>query len=144
MAVEDIIKELINIFRNDTDLNYIRAVLVGDRPENYSPMFPNITIEPSSNMTERILEDRRKLNCLKLMIAGAILIDDMEKQILGTNTTKGIMDLEKDIKNTLMKYYPDLNGKCLYFNLSTVSYSLLESGKGRVVFIEGNFYYIED
>jgi len=143
MAVEDILTKIISILRTDNDLSYVRTVLVGDRPEDYSVVYTNITVEPVSNVTDRVLEDRRKLNIFRCMIAGAILIQDIEAQVLGNATNKGIMDVEKDIKNALMKYYPDLDGNCLYFMLSTNAYSMLESGKGRVVFIEGTFYYTE-
>ena len=70
------------------------------------------------------------------MIAGAILVNDFNKQIVGDESFEGILDVERDIKSTLFSFYPDLDGNCLYFSLSTVSYSTLESGNGRVVFIE--------
>jgi hypothetical protein len=78
-----------------------------------------------------------------MIIAGAILIQDPDKQIIGDVTDKGIIDMERDIKAALYAEYPDLNGKCKYFELSTISYPQLGSANGRAVFIQGTFYYTE-
>jgi len=124
-------------------ISYIEVIYDGDRPSNFRGSFPNITLEIISNTTEELEENNQKINLFRMMIAGAILVDDFNKQIVGDETFKGILDVERDIKNALYAYFPDLDGNCLYFSLSTVSYSVLESGNGRVVFIQGDFYYRE-
>jgi len=122
---------------------YIKAIYDGDRPSNFRGSFPNITLEIVSNTTEEVEENNQRINLFRMMIAGAILVDDFNKQIVGDESFKGILDVERDIKSALFSFYPDLEGNCLYFSLSTVSYSTLESGNGRVIFIQADFYYRE-
>lgn len=142
MDAETIISQVKTILLADTTLlTYIKTVFLGDRGVNV--IFPNITVEPDGNPTEQELPGGVREMKLKLVIGGAILISDKEKAIIGDVTNKGIMDIEQGMKAALRVYWPDLNSTCFYFELSTESYRVMETGNGRVVFIDGNFFYRE-
>ncbi len=144
MGPENIFNEVKKILMNNTTIkSYVKKdnFFSGDRPAIPRTNFPNIVLEVVNNVLYKIEENNQQIKIFKMMIEGGILIQDLEKQIIGNKTQKGVLDIENDIYSALLTYYPDLNNNCLYFSLSTSSYTELESGYGRVVFIEANFYY---
>lgn len=144
MGPESIFSEVKKILMSDTTIkSYVKKenFFDGDRPSFNRPNYPNIVLEIVNNTLYRTEQNNQQIKIFKMIIEGAILIQNFEKQIIGDTTQKGILDVENDIYAALGKYYPDLNSNCLYFSLSTNSYPVLESGNGRAVLIEGSFYY---
>lgn len=142
MDAETIISQIKTILlANETLLTYVKTTFLGDRDAN--TIFPNITVEPDGNPTEQELAGGVREMNLKVVIGAAILISDKEKAIVGDATNKGVMDIEKDVKAALRVYWPDLNSTCFYFELTTQQYRPIATGNGRVVFLDGNFYYRE-
>ncbi len=144
MDPESIFSEVKKILMADKTITaYVKEenFFCGDRPSIARTNFPNIVLEVVNNSLYKIEENNQQIKIFKMMIEGGILIQDFEKQIIGDTDSKGVLDIESDIYTALLTYYPDLNSNCLYFTLSTNAYTELESGYGRVVFIEANFYY---
>ena len=143
MEAEGIFSEIKDVLENDETLSkYVKIVFAGDRPCDSRHLFPNITIEVTGNPLLRVKNNRREMK-LQTMIAGAVLVQNADAQIIGNETIKGVMDIEADIYSALYAVFPDLNENCLYFELSTVGYPELESANGRVVLIQAEFYYME-
>lgn len=141
MDSESIIKKLRDILLNDITLSgYVKNVFIGDR-RMYADVYPVIVLEPESDVAVEEFNGGIKGFLFKVNIAGAILIRDVEYQIVGDANRKGILDLEKDVKNALKQYYPDLDNTCLDFNLGNTEYRIFEDGNGRSFVISGEFYY---
>ncbi len=143
MEAEGIFNEIIDVLESDKTLQaYIQTIFPGDRPCDSRHLFPNITVEVTGNPLLRVKNNRREMK-LQTMIAGAVLIQDSNRQVVGDAEIKGVMDIEADIYSALYATFPDLNETCLYFELSTVGYPELESANGRVALIQAEFYYME-
>lgn len=144
MTAESILSAVKSTLENDTALKaYVRKVFLGALSENMREAFPNITIEPTSNETDRVLENGVRENVLEMEIAGAVLVQNKTLAVIGDATHVGVLDIERDIKAALFAKYPDLTKTCLYFTLSTGALAELESGNGRICFITAKFWYRE-
>lgn len=143
MDSEGIFSKVLDVLGKDATLKaYVKHFWAGDRPADSRHQFPNVTLEVTGNPTERMKNNRLEKR-LQVIIAGAILLQDFNKQIIGDSKSKGVMDLEKDIYSALYAFFPDMGENCLFFSLSTISYPPLESANGRVVLIQGDFWYVE-
>jgi hypothetical protein len=72
-------------------------------------------LEPTNAPEEAITMPHKTEINFTLTIFGYIKIFDVDKQIVGDVTNKGILDLNFDIKKALGAHI-DLDGECLYFS----------------------------
>ena len=117
----DIITQINTILTNDIILQgYIIRIFEGERVNVPKNDHPYIAIEPAYNEEREIFPKvgdwHFRVNLICVMYSY-----DLELQIVGNATTKGILDIEKDVKNALMQY-PDLNGSCAQFEIPRVTY----------------------
>ena len=116
MKLEDIWNKIKTILEEDTVLSpYIKAVYSGTRDDIPVNMFPCIILEPTNAPEEPVTMPHNTEINFTLTIFGYIKIFDVDKQIVGDATTKGILDLNFDIKKALGAHI-DLDGECLYFS----------------------------
>ena len=116
MKLEDIWNKVKTILEEDTVLSpYIKIVYSGTRDDIPVNMFPCIILEPTNAPEEAVTMPHNTEINFTLTIFGYIKIFDVDKQIVGDATTKGILDLNFDIKKALGAHI-DLNGECLYFS----------------------------
>jgi hypothetical protein len=106
----EVITQLKSQLAGHAGLSYVKRVLLGLR--NDITQFPSIVIEP---VDDREVEERYPTQTLyfTIMINGCISVTDKDKQIIGDETTKGILDLENDIKLGI-DLDRTLGGKCIH------------------------------
>ena len=115
MKLEDIWNKVKTILEEDAVLKtYIKVVYSGTRDNIPVNMFPCIILEPTNAPEEAVTMPHKTEINFTLTIFGYIKIFDVEKQIVGNATNKGILDLNFDIKKALGAHI-DLDGECLYF-----------------------------
>jgi len=120
---EDIWNEVLSILNTaklSGSLTYVKEISAGVRSD--IPLFPAIILEPARLGEVNHTVPRFIRATFEITITGWIEVYSPDKQIIGEENDKGILDLERDIKNELEKY-PDLNGKCQKFSFPTTSYS---------------------
>jgi len=116
MKLETIWNKVKTILEEDTVLSpYIKVVYSGTRDNIPVNMFPCIILEPTNAPEEPVTMPHNTEINFTLTIFGYIKIYDVDKQIVGDATNKGILDLNFDIKKALGAYI-DLDGECLYFS----------------------------
>lgn len=116
MKLEDIWNKIKSILKEDTVLSpYIKVVYSGTRDNIPTNMFPCIIMEPTNAPEEAVTMPHNTEINFTLTIFGYIKIYDVDKQIVGDTTIRGILDLNFDIKKALGAHI-DLDGKCLYFS----------------------------
>ena len=116
MKLEDIWNKIKTILEEDAVLKtYIKIVYSGTRDDIPVNNFPCIILEPTSAPEEAVTMPHKTEINFTLTIFGYIKIFDVEKQIVGDATNKGILDLNFDIKKALGAHI-DLDGECLYFS----------------------------
>jgi hypothetical protein len=117
MKLETIFNKVKTILEADTVLKaYIKIVYAGTRDNIPLNNFPCIILEPTNAPEEPITMPHNTEITFIITIFGYIKIFDVDKQIVGDTTLKGILDLDFDIKKALGAYI-DLDGTCLYFSL---------------------------
>jgi len=117
VKLETIFNKVKSILEADITLSdYIKVVYSGTRDNIPVNMFPVIILEPTNAPEEPITMPHKMEISFTLTIFGYIKIFDVDKQIVGDATTKGILDLNFDIKKALGAYI-DLDGECLYYSL---------------------------
>ncbi len=116
MKLEDIWNKIKTILEEDTVLSpCIKMVYSGTRDNIPVNMFPCIILEPTNAPEEAVTMPHNTEINFTATIFGYIKIFDVDKQIVGDATTKGILDLNFDIKKALGAHI-DLDGECLYFS----------------------------
>ena len=116
MKLETIWNKIKTILEEDTVLSpYIKVVYSGTRDNIPVNMFPCIILEPTNAPEEPVTMPHNTEINFTLTIFGYIKIFDVDKQIVGDATNKGILDLNFDIKKALGAHL-DLDGECLYFS----------------------------
>lgn len=116
MKLETIWNKIKAILEEDTVLKtYIKIVYAGTRDNIPTNNFPCIILEPTHAPEEAITMPHKTEINFTLTIFGYIKIFDVDKQIVGDDTNKGILDLNFDIKKALGAHI-DLDGECLYFS----------------------------
>jgi len=124
--LEDIWTQVVTILKNaqagSGSLNYVKEIAEGVR-EDFAN-FPIIYLEPQTCTEDRYSIPNHIRIKLNILIYIVLDVYGITKQIIGDTTAQGIMDIEKDIKNTL-EAYPDLNGKALKFQFLTTNYSIV-------------------
>ncbi|RLC35835.1 MAG: hypothetical protein DRH33_07985, partial [Candidatus Nealsonbacteria bacterium] len=102
MKLEDIWNKVKTILEEDAVLKtYIKVVYSGTRDNIPVNMFPCIILEPTNAPEEAVTMPHKTEINFTLTIFGYIKIFDVEKQIVGNATNKGILDLNFDIKKAL-------------------------------------------
>lgn len=116
MKLETIWNKIKTILEGDTVLEtYIKIVYEGTRDNIPVNLFPCIILEPTNAPEEPVTMPHNTEINFTLTIFGYIKIFDVDKQIVGDATNKGILDLNFDIKKALGAHI-DLDGECLYFS----------------------------
>lgn len=117
MKLEIIFNKIKSILENDTVLKtYIKVVYAGTRDNIPVNNFPCIILEPTNAPEEAVTMPHNTEINFTVTIFGYIKIFEIDKQIVGDDINKGILDLNFDIKKALGAYI-DLAGECLYFSL---------------------------
>lgn len=115
MKLETIFNKIKSILEADTVLEtYIKIVYAGTRDNIPVNLFPCIILEPTSAPEEAVTMPHNTEINFTITIFGYIKIFDTDKQIVGDDTNKGILDLNFDIKKALGGHI-DLDNECLYF-----------------------------
>ena len=116
MKLETIWNKIKTILEGDAILSpYIKIVYSGTRENIPVNNFPCIILEPTNAPEESVTMPHKTEINFTVTIWGYIKIFDVDKQIVGDETTKGILDLNFDIKKALGAHI-DLDGECLYFS----------------------------
>jgi len=116
VKLETIFNKVKSILEEDTELKkYIKVVYAGTRDDIPTNMFPVIILEPTNAPEESVTMPHGTEVTFTITIFGYIKIYDVDKQIIGDATTKGILDVNFDIKKALGGYI-DLDNECLYFS----------------------------
>jgi len=116
MKLETIWNKIKTILEGDAILSpYIKIVYSGTRESIPVNNFPCIILEPTNAPEEPVTMPHKTEINFTVTIWGYIKIFDVDKQIVGDETTKGILDLNFDIKKALGAHI-DLDGECLYFS----------------------------
>jgi len=116
MKLEDIWDKIKTILEKDIVLkDYIKIVYSGTRENIPVNNFPCIIMEPTNAPEEAVTMPHNTEINFTATIFGYIKIFDVDKQIVGDATNKGILDLNFDIKKALGAHI-DLDGECLYFS----------------------------
>ena len=117
MKIETIFNKVKSILTANTTLAaYIKKVYAGTRDDIPVNNFPCILLEPT-NAPERPVTIPNNMEIeFKMTIFAYIKVYDVDKQIVGDATTKGILDVNYDIKTALGAYI-DLDGECLEYSL---------------------------
>lgn len=142
MTSKSIISQLKTYLQDDTTLStYVRSVYLGVRTNIPDSDFPCIIIEPVSNLEDESQDLNTLQRCyFSAIVLGYVNVIDVDRQVVGDTVTKGIMDLENDIKIALSAFYPNLNSTCISFKFKNSTYDY-EKFPIRGVSIEMEFYY---
>lgn len=93
-----IITQLETQLQDSADLSYVKNVMIGERESVTN--FPVIFIEPLRNdEKDRNFQDADLM--IEVALIGYISTREADKQIVGAGNTKGITDLENDIKKAI-------------------------------------------
>ena len=116
MKLEDIWNKIKTILEGDDVLStYIKLVYPGTRDNIPVNNFPCIILEPTNAPEEPVtMPHNTEINFI-VTIWAYVKIFDVDKQIVGDDTTKGVLDVNFDIKKALGAHI-DLDGECLYFS----------------------------
>jgi len=117
MKLETIFNKVKSILEADDVLKvYIKKVYSGTRSDVPTSNFPCIFLEPT-NAPERggTLPYGIEIG-FGMTIFAYIKVMDIDKQIVGDDTTKGILDVDYDIKKALGANV-DLDGECITYSL---------------------------
>ena len=116
MKLETIWNKVKTILEEDTVLSpYIKVVYSGTRDNVPVNMFPCIILEPTNAPEEPVTMPHNTEINFTITIWGYIKIFDVDKQIVGDATTKGVLDVNFDIKKALGGHI-NLDNECLYFS----------------------------
>jgi len=94
---------------------YIKIVYSGTRENIPVNNFPCIILEPTNAPEEPVTMPHNTEINFTVTIWAYVKIFDVDKQIIGDTTTKGVLDINFDIKKALGAHI-DLDGECLYFS----------------------------
>jgi len=144
MDNDSIVKKIQAVLVADATLKtYIKAVFIGDRERIYGDIYPVIVLDVPRDPVNLYMRGGVVENVLLVNIYAATLITDREKALIGDTTTKGILDITKDIKTALNAYYPDLTRNCLNFTLSVTEVADFPDMKGKYSLTELSALYRE-
>ena len=111
MKLETIFEKVKSILEDDAVLKvYIKKVFAGTRENIPVNNFPCIILEPAKAPELPITLPHKMEIGFKITIYAYIKIYDVDKQIVGDDTTKGILDLNHDIKKALGAKNRNLHG----------------------------------
>jgi len=115
MKLETIFNKVKSILEADTTLStYIKKVYAGTRKDVPTNNFPCIFLEPTKAPEKPVTMPHGLEIGFTITIFGYIKIYDIDKQIVGDATTKGILDVNFDIKKALGAN-ETLDGECINF-----------------------------
>lgn len=115
MKLETIFNKVKSILEDDAVLKtYVKKVFAGTRDNIPVNNFPCIILEPAKAPEKFITMPHKVEIGFTITIYAYIKIYDVDKQIVGDDTTKGILDVNFDIKKALGAY-EDLDGECINF-----------------------------
>ena len=115
MKLETIWNKIKTILEEDITLKgYIKIIYEGTRESIPLQNFPCIIMEPVNAPEEAVTMPHNTEINFTIVMWAYIKIYNVDKQIVGDVTTKGILDLNLDVKKALGSHI-DLDGECLYF-----------------------------
>lgn len=106
---------------NATLSAYVKQFLLGVRES--MTMFPVIVIEPVLNDESDEIHNRQECK-LSVTVLAYIRVHDESKQIVGDANTKGILDVENDIKKALSSDRT-LSGNCKWLSIKPTRYEFV-------------------
>jgi hypothetical protein len=116
VKLETIFNKVKSILEEDIELKkYIKVVYAGTRDNIPVNMFPVLILEPVNAPEEAVTMPHNTEINFTVTIWAYVKIFDVDKQIVGDATTKGVLDINFDIKKALGAHL-DLGGECLYFS----------------------------
>jgi len=116
VKLEDIWNKVKAILEEDIVLKtYIKKVYAGTRDDIPLNIFPCLILEPTNAPEEAVTMPHNMEINFTVTIFGYIKIFEVDKQIVGDDANKGILDLNFDIKKALGGHI-DLDNECLYFS----------------------------
>ena len=123
-TVEGCWRKVKEILENDSTLgSYVKKVYEGSRDNIPKSNYPCIVMEPRG-ISERDISIPEQVEAVfTITLLGVIEIYDKEKQIVGDDSTKGIVDLMLDIKRAFGKD-TNLSGNCIYFEFPDTRFDL--------------------
>ena len=123
MKLETIFNKVKSILEADDVLKvYIKKVYAGTRSDVPTSNFPCIFLEPT-NAPERDVTMPHGIEIgFGMTIFAYIKVMDIDKQIVGDATTKGILDVDYDIKKALGANV-DLDGECITYSLPNTRFT---------------------
>ena len=121
-------------------------VYLGQRRNLTDVDFPCIFLEPETIVEEYAAYPKIDGN-LRILIAAFTRTHDLDAQLIGETTAKGILELEKDIKAALGAQYPTLNNTVIEFLFPRTEFGVREdlaSSPVRALVIEMELHYRTD
>jgi len=116
VKLEDIWNKIKTILEEDGVLStYIKIVYSGTRDNIPVNMFHCIIMETTNAPEEAVTMPHNTAITFTVTIWAYVKIFDVDKQIVGDATTKGVLDISFDIKKALGAHI-DLDEECLYFS----------------------------
>lgn len=119
--IENIWIEIYNILKEaqNNTLSYVKEIYQGTREDIVS--FPVIILEPDIIREEEYSIPYRKKIIFTILISCWMEVVHKEKQIVGENEDKGILDFVSDVKNVISQY-PNLKNKAIKFSFPTTDF----------------------
>jgi len=123
MKLETIFNKVKSILENDIELKkYIKKVYAGTRSDVPTSNFPCIFLEPTDAPEKDVTMPHGIEIEFGMTIFAYIKVMDIDKQIVGDDATKGILDVNYDIKKALGAYV-DLDDTCLTYTLPNTRFT---------------------
>ena len=95
-----IIGNLKTLLQDSSDLSYVsnNNILLGYRQGLVR--YPMIILEPSEDVEEDITHNRQHMT-FSIAVMGFIKVSDKDKQIVGSGSIKGVLDMLNDVKKAI-------------------------------------------
>jgi len=128
-AIETIWTSIKTILTNDETLSsYVNKIYEGFREDvPYNKQYI-IILDPVSETEEISQVPYQPKLTVTIYIYCVIIVEDVDKQILGSGTKKGIFEFVADVKNALAGN-TDLLNSCNKFTMPSVNYLFWRSGQ---------------
>lgn len=120
----EILTQIKTQLQNSSDLSYVNnyEILLGVRSNMVN--YPCIIIEPLGLLELDYVYLKQKLH-FKIAVVGFIKVTNVDKQIVGDTTDKGILDLENDVKKALSSDIT-LGGYAIKLEIKETAYDFVE------------------
>lgn len=96
----DVFRALTALLQESDDLSYIKQVLEGQRELDSITEYPSIIVDYIASDENDDTYSHQRIT-MTVSINVIVKVFDKDKQIIGTTTEKGILDIINDIKNVI-------------------------------------------